>query len=197
MRLKRIVIHLLIFPLLLGISCQKRAPNHLTKLQQKTVDSLTSHWNQLNRPGGAIGILQNDEELYVQAFGSANIEMNENLTTESGFQLAQISNCFIAYALLKLEADGHLSLNDNLEIFLPYMGGLSKDIKVKHLLQQASGIHDFEILKNIMGWKDDSPFSINDALELIKTQKNPVLLRERNSPIPAQTCFWQHRLLKV
>lgn len=173
MRLKQVLFSTIILALCLGVSCQKRTSKSLTEKQQKTVDSLTSHWNQLTRPGGTIGILQNDEILYVNAFGLADIELDQKLTTESGFQLAQLSDCFIAYALLKLEADGQLSLNDNLEIFLPYIGSLSEDIKVKHLLQQASGIHDFEILKNIIGWKDDSPFSINDALDLIKIQKEP------------------------
>ena len=103
--------------------------------------------------------------------GYADVSLSKKNTDKTGFQMGQISDSFIAYALLHLEATSTLSLEDQLSIHLPFISSLSTDIKVKHLLQQSSGIHDFEILKNIKGWGDQKPFSSKDALDLIKTQQ--------------------------
>ncbi len=156
---------------LVTVSCQENKTISLTKSQTAIIDSLTSHWNEDNRPGGAIALLKDGDILYEDALGYADVSLSKKNTLKTGFQLGQISDSFIAYALLHLEATTDLSLDDNLATYLPFISKLNPNIKVKHLLQQSSGIHDFEVLKNIKGWGDEIPFSSEDAISLIQTQQ--------------------------
>ncbi len=156
---------------LLIVSCQEKRTVGLTNSQEKTVDSLTAHWNQKEKPGGAIAILMEGDVVYQNVFGQADVSEAKPNSEQTGFQLAQISDSFVAYALLYLSETTKLSLEDALSKHLPFISAISPDIKVRHLLQQTSGIYDFEVLKNIVGWSDQNPFSDEDALSLIKSQK--------------------------
>ena len=156
---------------LVTVSCQETKTVSLNKSQIAVVDSLSNHWNKENRPGGAIAILKDGDVLYKNVLGYADVSLSKKSTEKTGFQLAQISNSFVAYALLHLAAKTTFSLEDDLATYLPFITKLNADIKVKHLLQHSSGIHDFEVLKNIKGWSDEKPFGLNDAIELIQTQQ--------------------------
>ena len=147
-----------------------QVPQKLTTKQIKFIDSLTAHWNQKDKPGGAIALIKDGNVIYKSALGYSNVSAGEMMKEETGFQLGQISDSFVAYALLHLENNSTLSLDDKLSHYLPFLTSFGNDIKVKHLLQHSSGIHDFEILKNIVGWSDSRPFSKDDALRLIQTQ---------------------------
>ena len=143
----------------------------LTQKQRTTIDSLTNHWNINQNPGGAIGIIQHGKVLFQSALGYADVAKTQKITTETSFQLAQMSDSFVAYALLQLHHEGSLSLDDSVVKYLPQLKNIPASLKVKHLLQQSSGIHDFEVLKNIVGWSDTKPFSEEDALALVGAQK--------------------------
>ncbi|WP_350292621.1 serine hydrolase domain-containing protein [uncultured Croceitalea sp.] len=156
---------------LLTLSCQEKRTVGLTNSQERKVDSLTGHWNLKEKPGGAIAILKDGDIFYQNVFGQADVSEAKPNSEQTGFQLAQISDSFVAYALLYLSETSKLSLEDTLSKHLPFTSSISPDIKVRHLLQQTSGIYDFEVLKNIVGWSDQNPFSDKDALSLIQSQK--------------------------
>jgi len=138
--------------------------------QEKYVDSLTSHWNKGNHAGGTLAIIHDGAIVLKKTLGSSNVETAKPITPQTPFQLAQLSDSFIAFALLQLHQEKQLSLEDALSSYLPELNVLSSTLKVEHLLQHSSGIHDFEILKNIAGWTDTGNFSQNDALALIRNQ---------------------------
>jgi len=152
--------HLLLLILFTQFYCfaQSGNVNTLNVKQARTVDSLTAHWNKKNMPGGAIAIIHNGKVTYQNALGFSDIANGKKNTVDTSFQLAQISDNFVAYALLTLAHKGQLSLEDKLHTYLPYISHLSQDVTIKNLLEKSSGIHDFEVLKNIAGWSDSSLF---------------------------------------
>ena len=148
---------------LFGIA-QKPNPN-----QERYIDSLTAHWARPKLPGGAIAIIRDGKVILQKSLGSAITDQNRPITSETSFQLGQLSNGFIAYAILQLHYNNQLSLEEAVHNYLPQLN-LSKEVKIIHLLQQSSGIHDFEVLKHIVGWDDHAFFSMEDALGLIDQQ---------------------------
>lgn len=144
----------------------------LTENQKRTVDSLTAHWNSDKHPGGAIAILQKDKIVAQYTLGLANITTKKKITAQTAFPLAQLSDGFIAFAILQLHHQKKLSLEDKVNQYLPQLQQQFDALNIKHLLQQSSGIHDFEVLKNIAGWKDTDAFSIADALLMISNQRS-------------------------
>lgn len=138
--------------------------------QERYIDSLTAHWARPNLPGGAMAIIRDGQVFFQKSLGSAEIYPNRPITSETSFQLGQLSNGFIAFAVLQLHYNNQLSLQEPVHKYLPELN-LSSNIKIIHLLQQCSGIHDYEVLKHIVGWDDNAFFSMEDALGLIAQQK--------------------------
>ncbi len=61
---------------------------------------------------------QQGQVLYRGAFGYAEFEKNDTLTTRTVFQLASVSKPFTALAILMLKEKGALSLQDPVQRYL-------------------------------------------------------------------------------
>jgi CubicO group peptidase (beta-lactamase class C family) len=97
-----------------------------------------------NEPGGAILIMKDDSIVFSKGYGIADITSKEPITSKTLFNLGSISKTFVANAILKLQEQGRLSVEDSLEKYFPHFADprLSKKIKIKHLLTHTSGLPD-------------------------------------------------------
>ncbi|MEL6863190.1 MAG: serine hydrolase [Bacteroidota bacterium] len=115
---------------------------------QKTLDSVG--WmikDGLDLPGLAFGLVLDDKVYYTNAFGMRNIEEQTPLKTSSLFHMASVSKPFVATAVLKLQEDGKIKLEDQLVDHLPYFKMKDqryKEITIKQLLNHTSGIPDVQ-----------------------------------------------------
>lgn len=93
-------------------------------------------------PGAVVLITQNGEILYQKGFGFASLEHHIPITPETKFRIGSITKQFTAAAVLKLQEDGLLSVDDPLSKFIPdYPRG--DEVKIHHLLTHTSGIHSY------------------------------------------------------
>lgn len=142
------------------------------KETSKNLNKVFSEWdNAANKPGVAGGLLRNNEVIYLKGFGSADVNQQVSITTDTKFQLGAMSKQFTAFAILLLEEQGKLSLSDDVHKYLPQLPEFGHELTIKHLLSQSSGLHDFLALKEIAGWRDKDVFTHQDALDLIFRQK--------------------------
>lgn len=103
-----------------------------------------------NGPGGVFLVSRNGKPIYQKAFGKANLELDVNLTSEYVFQLGSITKQFTAVAVLMLEDQGKLNVNDPVSKYVPdYPAG--DKITIHHLLTHTSGIKDFTKMKSLSG----------------------------------------------
>ncbi|MGB7873775.1 MAG: serine hydrolase domain-containing protein, partial [Anaerolineales bacterium] len=104
----------------------------------------------LNAPGIAIGITHREQTIYADVFGLANQEAGQPVTPETLFQIGSISKSFTNIALLQLQEQGVLDINDPVAKYLPWFKVQSKykPITLRHLMSHTAGI--------IMG-NDDTP----------------------------------------
>jgi CubicO group peptidase (beta-lactamase class C family) len=95
-------------------------------------------------PGGAILIMKNDSIIFSKGYGLADVNSKEPITTKTLFNLGSISKTFVANAILMLQEQGKLSVEDSLT---KYFANFAKpefgaQIKIKHLLTHSSGLPD-------------------------------------------------------
>ena len=97
-----------------------------------------------NEPGGALLIAKGDSVLYSGAWGLADLNTQEKVSTRTLFNLGSISKTFVANAILQLRNDGKLSLEDSLIKYFPDFKNRSigEKVKIKHLLTHTSGLPD-------------------------------------------------------
>jgi len=120
---------------------------------EKLVDSIFEEATQGDSPGAAVLAAKDGKILYQKGFGFANLEEPIPVTPETKFRIGSITKQFTAAAILKLQEDGLLSVNDPLAKFIPdYPRG--DEVTIHHLLTHTSGIHSHtsmpEFYKTIM-----------------------------------------------
>jgi CubicO group peptidase (beta-lactamase class C family) len=66
------------------------------------VDKLFSQWDKPDSPGCALGIIKDGKFVYKRGYGSANLDYNVPLSSESVFYIASTSKQFTAASILLL-----------------------------------------------------------------------------------------------
>lgn len=134
--------YLLLPFLLFLISCANPSPS------QKFVQEL-DQWLQerypADQPGLAISLLYSPEALLFQkGYGMADLNTKKPITPETLFNLGSVSKTMVALAILKLEEEGKLSIEDPVLQYFPEFEHpeIIKEVKLKHLLSHTSGIPD-------------------------------------------------------
>ena len=118
-------------------------------LETKIDSVITTVFNDKNGPGGVFLVAKDDKPIYRKAFGKANIELAVNMKPENVFQIGSMTKQFTAIAVMMLEEQGKLNINDSISKFIPdYPNG--NHITIHHLLTHTSGIKDFTKMKSIM-----------------------------------------------
>ena len=95
-------------------------------------------------PGLSLVIINGDQPVYVKGFGYADIKEQDPVTPGTLFELCSTSKAFTALAILKLEREGLVNLDDPvskyLEWFFVTYKGEKHEITVRQVLHQTSGI---------------------------------------------------------
>ena len=116
------------------------------KLNQKIDSLILSEFKESDGPGGVFMVAQKGKPVYQKAFGTANLELETKLNTNSVFQIGSMTKQFTAIAVLMLEEQGKLKVSDPISKYIPsYPNG--NNITIHHLLTHTSGIKDFTKMK--------------------------------------------------
>ncbi len=123
-------------------------------------------------PGCAVGLARDGRPLYTQGYGSANLEYNVPLTDSSVMESGSVAKQFTAAALVLLQQDGRLSIDDDIRKYLPEVPNFGKTITIRHLLTHTSGLRDQWGLLGIEGRGPGSQVhSPATTLDLVVHQK--------------------------
>jgi CubicO group peptidase (beta-lactamase class C family) len=90
---------------------------------------------------GAVLVARGDEVLHQGGYGMANLELEVPNTPESVFRLGSLTKQFTAAAILQLQDQGGLNVNDPLDQYLPDAPHAS-EVTLAQLLTHSSGIPD-------------------------------------------------------
>jgi CubicO group peptidase (beta-lactamase class C family) len=114
------------------------APDLRQKIDKAAQDVLT----HTGVPGASVAIVKDGAIAYVQAYGYARLDPNTPARPEMRYSIGSISKQFTAAAVLLLQEDGKLSLNDKLAKYLPNLTR-SNEVSIRQLLSHTSGYQDY------------------------------------------------------
>lgn len=98
---------------------------------------------ETDMPGATFLVAKDGKPIYRKAIGKSSLELDVDMIPENVFMLASITKQFTAVAILMLEEQGKLSLNDPITKFIPDYPTRGKTITVHHLLNHTSGIKSY------------------------------------------------------
>jgi CubicO group peptidase (beta-lactamase class C family) len=93
-------------------------------------------------PGLAVLVAQDGKILFEKGYGLADIEHHTAVTPETKFRIGSITKQFTAAAILKLQEEGKLSVEDKLSKYIPDFPR-GDEVTLHHLLTHTSGIHSY------------------------------------------------------
>ena len=112
------------------------------------VETLPQLKDQLDRWGGSgqftggVLVARGDEVLFRQVYGWADRDAGAPLRLNSRFRLASVSKQFTAAAILRLQDEGVLSIDDPVCRWIERCPASWEPIRLSHLLAHTSGIPD-------------------------------------------------------
>jgi CubicO group peptidase (beta-lactamase class C family) len=141
-----------------------------TEIEAK-VDKIFEPWSKPDIPGAAVAIVQDGRPLLAKGFGCADLEHNTPITLRTPFNAASLAKQFTAFAVLMLDAQGKLSLDEDVRTYLPEFPDFGHKITVRHLLYHTSGLRDWGGLMLMSGNRMDDVFTSHAILKLIFRQQ--------------------------
>ena len=122
-------------------------------------------------PGCVIGVVKNGELVFNRAYGLASLEWHAPITPSVVFDIASAAKQFTAAAVILLELDGVLSLNDDIRTWLPEMPNYGHTVTIRHLLNHTGGIRDYLDLLTMIGKPYTDLIDEEDGVKLLARQK--------------------------
>ncbi len=139
----------------------------LTEQQKKvakSIDSLASKRHKQGIFNGVVMVAEYGLPIYIKAFGYSNFKTKDLINEHSVFQLASVSKMFTATAIMLLQQQGFLSINDSVKHIIPdfpYEG-----LIIRHLLTHRSGLPRYMVVTDAH-WPKDSMLTNEDMHQVM------------------------------
>ncbi len=111
-------------------------------LQQKIDTLVTGALARTGVPSASIAIVKNGAIVYARAYGEAGLDPRISAAPGMRYSIGSISKQFAAAAILLLQEEGKLSLDDKVSSFIPELTR-ADEVTMRQLLSHTSGYQDY------------------------------------------------------
>jgi CubicO group peptidase (beta-lactamase class C family) len=124
-------------------------------------------------PGCAVGVSLNGESVFEKAFGMAEMEHGIPNTAQTIFESGSVAKQFTAAALVLLQQDGKLTIDDDVRKYIPELPQYDKPITIRNILTHTAGLRDWGSVMALTGvGRGDRVITNEIALDVITRQKH-------------------------
>src|ERR1700686_588113 len=132
-----------VFVAILFLSSVAQAESSLSPdLRQKIDHAATDVLTATGVPSASITIVKDGQIAYLQAYGNGRLDPATPVRPEMRYSIGSISKQFTATAILVLQEQGKLSLDDKVEKFIPNLTR-ANEVSIRQLLSHTSGYQDY------------------------------------------------------
>ncbi len=135
---------------------------------ERILDDKFLAYSSGNQPGVAVMLIHNGEVQLQMNYGLEHVERKTPITADTAFRLASVSKQFTAMAVLILQEEGALNLDDAVSMYVPQLAPY-KDVTIRHLLLHTGGIPAYyNVIDTSLGMPTNT-----DAADLLGEMANP------------------------
>lgn len=109
---------------------------------------------------GTVLLTREGKPVFVRSYGMANYELGVPNSADTVFRLASVTKQFTALAVMQLQEQGKLKVNDPICLYLSDCPASWQPITIRHLLNHTSGIPNFSSLPDwdeVLSRRDYTP----------------------------------------
>lgn len=111
-------------------------------LEKKLDNQIQASLRKVGAPSVSVAVVQDGRTSYVRAFGVADLAAGRPASVETRYAVGSISKQFTVAALLLLQEQGKLSLDDKVSRYFPNLTRAG-EISIRQLLSHTSGYEDY------------------------------------------------------
>ena len=123
----------------------------------KEIDHIINKSVENDHPGLGIGIVKNGKVIYEKYRGLSNLQHQIPFSKKTRSNIASTAKQFTALMILDLSMKGKLNLDEDIRKYFPNLyKKVDDEIKIRHLVNHTSGIHEYVNLisqKDKVWWK--------------------------------------------
>lgn len=150
------------------------APAALNPAVAKAIDSaVETEMQRTGMPAVSIAVVRDNRLIYAHAYGKSRLNPEMPATVEQRFSIGSVTKQFIAAAVLLLQEDGKLRLNQPVARWVPGLTAGDR-ITIRNVLSHTSGYRDF--------WPQDY---VPTAME-VRTTADEILAKWAKVPLDFQ-----------
>lgn len=121
-----------------GLAQTQIAPDTTAQIDKLVTDTLS----RTGVPSASIAIVKDGQIAYVKTYGDAKLDPKTPSTTQMRYSIGSISKQFTAAAILLLQEQGKLSLDDKVAKYIPDLTR-ANEVTIRQLLSHTSGYQDY------------------------------------------------------
>lgn len=126
-----------------GGLCEVQAVNSIDRSLGDRIDRIARQvLQQTGVPSASIAIVQHGKLVYTRAYGKARLQPPMHATPAMRYSIGSISKQFTAAAILLLQEDGKLSIDDTVGKYVPDLTR-GDQITIRQILSHTSGYQDY------------------------------------------------------
>jgi CubicO group peptidase (beta-lactamase class C family) len=134
------------------------------------LDEVFSEWDRPGSPGCAVGVTHRGKVLFEKGYGTADLDHDVPITPSTIFDIGSVSKQFTAASLVLLAERGELSLDDDIQTFLPELPDYGEPISIRQLIHHTSGMRDYLDVMSIVGWPYEDMITDRDIVRIVAQQ---------------------------
>lgn len=166
-RIRQALLALLALATLAAASAGQPRAEIVPTLDRGRIDAHFSAFTE-GTPGCAAAVVRDGRTIYARGFGLADLSHHVPIGPDTVFEIASVSKQFTALAVLLLEADGKLRLDDSVQQHLPELAPLiSQPVSLRQLLHHTGGLVAYEALMELAGVAYENVVGAVDVLRTI------------------------------
>ena len=131
-----------LFPLLFAIAAVPLWAQAAGETEKKLDEKISSALQKAGAPSVSVAVVKDGKLLYAKAFGSADLAAKRAADVSTRYAVGSVSKQFTAAALLLLQEQGKLSLDDRVAKYFPDLTRAA-EISIRQLLSHTSGYEDY------------------------------------------------------
>lgn len=141
------------------------------------LDAIFASWNSTSSPGCAVGVDRPaSPEPLLRSWGMAELEHGIANSPGTIFEAGSVSKQFTAAAVVLLELDGVLSLDDDVRRWIPelpdYGASYGAPVTLRQMINHTAGLRDWGSVAAIGGWgRSERTHDHDHVLEIAARQR--------------------------
>ena len=144
----------------------------ISAAEQLRVDAIFSAYAQPGSPGCIVGVNERGDARVRAAYGLADIERGVPMRPGMLSEVGSVSKQFTAAALVLLEQDGRLSLDEDVRKYWPTFPDFGQRVTLRHLLNHTSGVRDqFGLLDLVGRPSGEVVHTVGEVVEILEGQR--------------------------